>query len=127
MRISDWSSDVCSSDLITLTAGGAIVIAEVVKQGDGVLNLNGTTGIEAGVLVRQGRTSLSSSDGAISVDNLTSSGAIDAAGASIPLGATGVVNFAILTPAVGHAVLDRRGEPTAPPADLAGPPALTGP
>src|SRR3546814_8332865 len=93
MRISDWSSDVCSSDLITLTAGGAIVIAEVVKQGDGVLNLNGTTGIEAGVLVSQGRTSLSSSDGAISVDNLTSSGEIDATGDSIAIGATGVVNL----------------------------------
>src|SRR3546814_3994718 len=90
MRISDWSSDVCSSDLIdggtitadgdiALTAGGAIAIAQATMQGDGLLSLAGTDGISVDTLVSQGRTSLASSDGAITIANLASQGAINAA------------------------------------------------
>src|SRR3546814_16741512 len=108
MRISDWSSDVCSSDLIdggtitadgdiALTAGGAIAIAQATMQGDGLLSLAGTDGISVDTLVSQGRTSLASSDGAITIANLASQGAINAAGDSIAIGGSGVVHFATLT------------------------------
>src|SRR3546814_2084546 len=37
MRISDWSSDVCSSDLIAVTQGAALQHAKLVEQEDGVI------------------------------------------------------------------------------------------
>src|SRR3546814_5723874 len=33
MRISDWSSDVCSSDLNRRWAGGALTVREILKKG----------------------------------------------------------------------------------------------
>src|SRR3546814_9195713 len=73
MRISDWSSDVCSSDLITVTdAGGTIdtlgndVILSgdvtddggasggLTKAGEGVLTLTGENSYSGGTIVSQG-------------------------------------------------------------------------
>src|SRR3546814_16286359 len=86
-------------------------------QGDGRLSLAGTDGISVDTLVSQGRTSLASSDGAITIANLASQGAINAAGASIAIGGSGVVHFDTLTTAVGAGVLDVSGDLTATQAD----------
>src|SRR3546814_2353684 len=37
MRISDWSSDVCSSDLLDIAGRGAALVAEAVLMGDRTL------------------------------------------------------------------------------------------
>src|SRR3546814_14843854 len=95
-------------------------------QGDGLLSLAGTDGISVDTLVSQGRTSLASSDGAITIANLASQGAINAAGDSIAIGASGVVHFATLTTDVGDAVLDATGELTVTQATVPGPSDFTG-
>src|SRR3546814_20961483 len=95
-------------------------------QGDGLLSLAGTDGISVDTLVSQGRTSLASSDGAITIANLASQDAINAAGDSIAIGGSGVVHFATLTTDVGDAVLDVSGDLTVTQADVAGLSAFTG-
>src|SRR3546814_17904070 len=89
-------------------------------QGDGLLSLAGTDGISVDTLVSQGRTSLASSDGAITIANLASQGAINAAGDSIAIAGSGVVHFATLTTDVGDAVPAVSGEPHVTQADVGG-------
>src|SRR3546814_1382147 len=57
MRISDWSSDVCSSDLVTNTADGHIVgerAAVALSSGGTIDNAGLLTGDTMGVLIQNG-------------------------------------------------------------------------
>ncbi|SNS57732.1 beta strand repeat-containing protein [Sphingopyxis indica] len=120
----DASGDIAGSYAaggdIAFSAGGAIDVASIAKQGAGSVTLNGAGGIAADTIVNQGATGLTSANGAIAVASLASAGAVDADGRSVAIGGSGDLVFTSLVATAGDATVGTAGTLSVASATVAG-------
>src|SRR3546814_9608654 len=85
MRISDWSSDVCSSDLLTATSTGRLDLGTTEVSGALVAHSNGGVIEQGGALLVGGTTELDAGTGDVTLSNAGNDfmGAVDLVGGAI--------------------------------------------
>lgn len=96
---------------LALAAGTTIAISRAATGPGGSLALDAANGVTAGTVASGGTTSLNS-NGAISVDSLASTGAVDASGQSILIagGSSGNLVFSQINAATGDARITNGGD-----------------
>lgn len=112
---------------LALAAGTTIAISRAATGAGGSLALDGANGVTAGTVASGGTTSLNSANGAVSIDSLASTGAVNASGQSILIagGSSGNLVFSQLNAATGDARVTNGGDITVANGTVAGRAALT--
>jgi len=90
---------------LTLTADGAIDILQAISGEDAEMVLTGTTGIKADVVRSRGLTTLTSDDGNILINNLSSRDPVSVNANTVDIGTNGPVEFGSLVADVGGATI----------------------
>src|SRR3546814_3230370 len=87
MRISDWSSDVCSSDLLTATSTGQLDLGTTEVSGALVAHSNGGAIVQGGALQVGGTTELDAGTGDVALAHAGNDfvGAVDITGGTVAI------------------------------------------
>ncbi|WP_422060422.1 hypothetical protein [Sphingopyxis sp.] len=90
---------------LTLTADGAIDILQAISGEDAEMALTGTTGIKADMVRSRGPTTLTSDDGNIQINGLSSRDPVSVSANSVDIATNGPVEFGSLVTDVGGATI----------------------